>query len=86
MNTWTRFGVHGYWEFYGILVYLVNWEYNFEDWAKELGVLRELGVLCELGALRVLESYVPGALRELGVLVTFWGTCFWSTSRLGSSC
>ena len=45
-------------EYYGNLVYLVNFEYDFEDWAKALGVLRGLGVLCELGALRAL-----GALR-----------------------
>ena len=46
-------------EHYGNLVYHVTLGYNFEDWAKELGVPRELGVLCELGALRVL-----GVLRS----------------------
>ena len=41
------------------------WDYDFEDWPKDRECLVKL------------ESYALGALRELGVLVSFWGTCTW---------
>ena len=49
---------HVNWEYYENMVFFVNFEYDFVDWAQVLGVLSGLGVLCEVGALRVL-----GALR-----------------------